>query len=246
MSLSSSIGLLSDIPHAVVEPDASVLTKPKAASVHLPPEADFDLATAIEIMEDSEYQCEVGEVGASSDVIPPAPAEPTYLDHHVILRHWCSSVLVASRFLDFVQSVESQSFSDRAPSLILRQVEGGLATELVTSIEYVFWDDTENLIGRRTRVEGLYLNFTPKPLPGSHAYVCYKDVGLSFVMRNIGQTMVRRSGRCRPTIPWQTALYHDFLMTVHASADYDAEPGPLKCRACKRHTRETQEVSGKV
>lgn len=200
---------------------------------------DFEIEHELEelLQKDFELECALHEQPAvDSPIVVAAPvvAADSNFGFVTVIRDWLASLFIHRMFHAFAASRESQTFADRVPSLVLTTVIG-VNDLAMPQFEWIFWDNIDQFIGRRTRVEGMYLNFIPKPAPNNHAYVDYSakvlDASVRVVLPNIGTSMVRRSGRFRSRIPWQTLLFYRYNVCLHTDMGEDED---CLCHACGR------------
>jgi hypothetical protein len=150
------------------------------------------------------------------------------------VNQWLASLIVAREFHLFASSALGSTRIDVHPSLLLTSTidPSGAAS---VALEIVVWDDAKLCVGRRTRLDKEYLNFTPKPSRTQHWFVDYSDSiqngDVKVLLGNMGARMVRRSGRFRPVVPWQALLFHQFCNMVYTGG-CDLDIAGLQCIVC--------------
>ena len=173
-----------------------------------PSDAYFDLDFEVEALLQEEFVILCGGEGDGDDASDAATevtvvavaAVPSVDREHVrtllFIQAWFASLRVAGRFHSFASSPDSKVMKEFHPSLVLTSAVG-IHDIAMPMFEVIVWDDVDLKIGRRTRIDGQYLNFALKPKPLEITYVDYlADVAegkVQVLVPNMGCRMIRRS-----------------------------------------------------
>jgi len=197
------------------------------------------VASTCEAVLQDEFEAAIDEFKLEVSRDDPGASTSSEFSDECVLQlawNWSFEVSATVRALYFGSAPDRDTLTKRCISLVIRHDP---ALEGASLLQWIFWDDWRNFVGRQIKIEEGKIKYTgpqqSNKIPNLQADMAKRHV--QFLVKNTSEHMVKAKEEMRQNANPSMSVLYNFL-----TAQMETEAGSGKCAACGLETSDPVEL----